>query len=59
MDIYMLCVCVCVCVWYGKSRITGVCETQFILVLFIDYCIIFHTNNYKRIFASPCIYGYI
>ena len=32
------------------------CETQFILVLFINYCIIFHTNNCKPTLAPPCIY---
>lgn len=31
-----------------------VCETQFIIVLFIQYCIIFHINNCKPIFVPPC-----
>ena len=31
-------------------------ETEFILVLLhINYCIIFHTNNCKPTFAPPCI----
>ena len=30
-------------------------DTEFILVLLlISYCIIFHANNCKPIFASPC-----
>ena len=34
-----------------------VCKTQFILVLlFIIFCIIFHTNNCKTTFAPPCIF---
>ena len=37
-----------------------VCEIQFVLVLvFIDYCIIFHTNNCKPTFAPPCIFVHI
>ena len=43
---------------WGKSRFTVVStqNMQFILVLlFINYFIIFHTNNYKPTFASPCI----
>ena len=31
------------------------CETQFTLVSFINYCIIFQTNNCKTTFAPPCI----
>ena len=35
-------------------------ETPFILVLlFINYCIIFHTNNCKPTFAPPYIWMYI
>ena len=33
-----------------------VCDTEFILVLlFINYCIIFHMNNCKPTFAHPCV----
>ena len=47
----------------GKSRlttfvrqVTKVCVRQVILVvLLINYCIIFHTNNCKRTFAPPCM----
>ena len=41
----------------GKGSFTVVStEIQFILVLvFIHYCIIFHTNNCKPTFAPPCI----
>ena len=30
------------------------CRAQFIFLFFIDYCIIFHTNNCKPTFALPC-----
>ena len=41
---------------YGKSRFAVVCETQFILILlFINYCIIFHRNNCKPTFVPPCV----
>ena len=51
----------------GKSSHTGWCKSRFILVsvqntefllvllLFINYCIIFHMNNYKPTFVPPCI----
>ena len=43
-------------VW-GKSRFTAVStqNTELSLVLLINYCIIFHTKNYKPTFAPPCI----
>ena len=43
---------------WGKSRFTVVSmwHTEFFLVLlFINYCIIFHRNNCKPTFAPPCI----
>ena len=37
----------------------GMQNTEFILVLlFINYYIIFHTNTYKPTFATPCIQFY-
>ena len=43
---------------WGRSRFTAViCETQFILVLLlINYCILFHMNNCKPTFAPTCIH---
>ena len=36
------------------------CETQFILVLFINYCIIFHTNNFcPTLYIFPTFLGFI
>ena len=37
-----------------KSRFTVVCEI-IILVLFINKCIIYYTNNYKPTFAHLCV----
>ena len=48
--------CLCPHTGWGKSTFTIVStwNTGFILVLFINYCIIFHINNYKPTFAPPC-----
>ena len=40
---------------WGKSRFTVISETEFILLLFINYCIVFYMNSCKPIFATPCI----
>ena len=42
---------------WGKSRFTVLStqNTEFILVLFINYRIIFHMNNCKPTFAPPCM----
>ena len=44
--------------WYGKSRFTVVSlqNTEFILALLFNYCIIVHTNNCKSTFAPLCIH---
>ena len=43
---------------WGKSRFTVICETEFIFVLlFINYCFIFHMNNCKLPFAPPSMYN--
>ena len=42
---------------WGKSKFTLVSmQKQFMLVLFINYCIIFHMNNYKPPFAPPSVF---
>lgn len=43
----------------GISRLTvvGIQNTEFILVLFLNYYIIFHINNCKTNFAPPWILG--
>ena len=42
---------------WGKRRFTtlNIRNTEFILLLFINYCIIFHINSGKPTFAPPCI----
>ena len=41
---------------WGKRRFTVEYMKQFIFVLlFVNYCIIFHTNNYKPTFAPPYV----
>lgn len=44
------------CTGVDKSRLTVVCETQFILVLlFINNRVLFHLHNCEPTFAYPCI----
>ena len=49
------------CTGWGKTRFTVVCETQFILVLFVKYCIIFQTTV-NLLLPHPvyvCVYIYM
>ena len=47
---------------HGRAKVgleLSVCKTEIILILlFINYYIIFHISNYKSTFAPPCVLIY-